>query len=719
MDVNTRKRLSLLLAAFPMVSIAAPTDTPQQLESVTVTASADASQKGLSSAYEGGQVARGQSYGLLGNQDYLDIPYNGTAYTSNYASDIQAEGIGDILENDPDVRVGRGFGNYQESYFIRGFIAYSDEISYNGLYGILPRQYVSSELVERTEVLKGASTFLNGVSPGAGAIGGTINLMPKRAPNQPLTNISVGTNGDGQAYIAADIARRLGANNQHGVRVNLVHRDGDTAVDHEAELTNLASIGYDWRGNTTRISADFAYQEHKNKRTRPTVTVSAGSGIPSLHKISDNWSQPWVFSNEYDLFGTLHAEHDLSPTTTVWAGVGVRQSREESSLANLTMTNSDSGAATAYRADTNREDVAWSANSGIRGELETGPISHKWNVAASIYQLRSDNAYAWGSSYNTNIYSTPHIARPANTASVGGNMHNPGTTQRLRLPSIAFSDTLGFFDEQLLVTLGGRYQHIDIRGYDYNSGDRNSKSSQTRFSPSAGILYKLTPDLSVYGNYSESLRDGGTVTSTTATNQGQTLDPFVSRQEEIGLKYDGGNLGTTLALFTTARPSTIERNNRVSSDGENRHSGIEWSFFGKLTRDLKVLGGATYLNAKQKRNDSGTEGKDVIGVAHLQGNLGLDWNLPYVDGLSVNARMSATGSRYADAENTLKVGGWTRYDLGAKYTTVVDNHELIVRGQIKNLFNRGYWTSVGGYPGSGYLVASDPRSFNVNATMKF
>jgi outer membrane receptor protein involved in Fe transport len=74
------------------------------------------------------------------------------------------------------VRVARGFGNFQELYVVRGFPIYSDDMSYDGLYGLLPRQYVAAEFLERVEVFRGANTFLNGAAPGGSGIGGEFNL---------------------------------------------------------------------------------------------------------------------------------------------------------------------------------------------------------------------------------------------------------------------------------------------------------------------------------------------------------------------------------------------------------------------------------------------------------------------------------------------------------------------------------------------------------------
>ncbi|MBO6223905.1 MAG: TonB-dependent receptor plug domain-containing protein, partial [Psychrobacter sp.] len=144
------------------------------LDTIVVTSSADASADGLPDAYEGGQVATGSRVGILGNQDIMDTPFSTTSYTNEYIANQQAQSVGDLLKKDPTVRVARGFGNFQEAYFMRGFITTSDDTMFNGLYGILPRQYIATELFERVEVQRGASAMLNGAAPSGGNAGGTI-----------------------------------------------------------------------------------------------------------------------------------------------------------------------------------------------------------------------------------------------------------------------------------------------------------------------------------------------------------------------------------------------------------------------------------------------------------------------------------------------------------------------------------------------------------------
>ena len=239
-----------LLAAMPAFA-----DTPEtedsadsgELQTVTVTASADASKGGLVPAFRGGQVARGSRVGILGNKNNLESPFSNTAYTNRLIQDKHARSVGDVLQNDPTVRIARGFGNFQESYFIRGFASESDDTMYNGLYGILPRQYIATELFERVEVQKGASAFLNGMAPGGNNAGGTVSVLPKRAPNDGLTRISANYGAGARGGLSADIARRFGANDAFGVRINAAHHNGKTAVDDEKSRLSLINAGFDWR----------------------------------------------------------------------------------------------------------------------------------------------------------------------------------------------------------------------------------------------------------------------------------------------------------------------------------------------------------------------------------------------------------------------------------------------------------------------------------------
>lgn len=127
--------------AFTSTAIAQEVEATQ-VDEIIVTGS----QVTLTSPYAGGQVARGGRVGLFGAMNVMDTPFASTNYTEQLARDQQSRSVGDVLQNDPAVRVSKGFGNFQELYVIRGFPVYSDDMTYNGLYGVLPRQFVAVEL---------------------------------------------------------------------------------------------------------------------------------------------------------------------------------------------------------------------------------------------------------------------------------------------------------------------------------------------------------------------------------------------------------------------------------------------------------------------------------------------------------------------------------------------------------------------------------------------
>ena len=714
---------ALLFAASFAQAQEAQSGAQPAMPTVVVSASADASAQGLPAAYAGGQVARGGRLGLLGNVDIMDTPFNGTNYTQALIQDQQARSVADVVQNDPSVRVARGFGNFQELYVIRGFAVNSDDMAYNGLYGLLPRQFVASELLERVEIFRGANSFINGAAPGGGGIGGSVNLVPKRAPNRDLSQVTVGLESGGQAYGAFDVARRFGDGDRAGIRVNAVRRDGDTAVDRESRELNVLSVGMDYRGDNYRLSADVGFQEHQLDRARPSVTIGAGLAVPSAPDASHNFAQPWTRSLERDTFGTLRFEADLAPNVVGWAAFGARNGSEFNALTTTTTTD-NAGGLNMGRFDNQRNDRTRTGEIGVRGELRTGPVKHTISASASAFEMKSFNAYGLSdfAGWSTNLYRPVDVAAPSPTFFTGGSMANPLLTHKAILGSYAIADTMALLDDALRVTVGVRRQRIKDTSYDYNTGAQNAGYDESANTPVAGIVYKPLTNLSLYANYAEALQQGPTASGfpVVPVNQGQVFAPYTSRQKEVGVKVDSGKLGMSAAVFTTSQPLSGIQDRVFGIFGEQRNRGLELSVFGMPMHGLRVLGGLTLLDAEQRRTAGGVnQGKDAIGVPQTQLNLGAEWDIARVPGLSLNARVLSTSKQYADAANTQQLPSWTRLDLGANYLTRVMDRDLTLRARVDNAFDRNYWASAGGYPGAGYLVLGAPRTVSVSATVDF
>ena len=487
-----------------------------------------------------------------------------------------------MLLNDPGVRQARGFGNFQELYVLRGFPVYSDDIAYNGLYGLLPRQYIASEFFERVEVLRGANAFLNGAAPGGSGIGGTISLLPKRAGNDALTRVGAGADGRPGLCLHRHLAP-LRPDRSTGIRLNAVRLTAARAWMANRSLTALG-LGLDWRSRNVRLSGDVGYQRNSYNGGRPSVTP--GNFIPAVPDNKTNYGQNWSYSTERDLFATLRAEWDINDTTTAWAAGGLRRGKEDNSLSGVTVTNA-AGDTTGTRFDNKRKDSVGTGEVGIRTRLATGSVGHELVATASTYSATERNAWGMGFGVVNNIYNPWSSARPAMTL-FGGNLADPTRVGETRLNSFAIGDTLTMLDERLRLTVGVRRQSIEQSSYDYNTGAQTDHYKKSATTPMLGLVFKTSENTSVYANYIEGLTKGAVAPQTAndlpVSNGGQVFAPYKSRQKEIGFKWRGRQLGATVALYTTDMPSAYVANQVFGQYGKQRNSGLEATVFGEPVR---------------------------------------------------------------------------------------------------------------------------------------
>ncbi|MDZ4263440.1 MAG: TonB-dependent receptor [Pseudomonadota bacterium] len=689
----------------------------ETLLTIQVGTSADASAKGLSTLYAGDQVANGGRLGILGTKEIMDAPFSTTSYTQEFTQNHQAASIGEVLQYDPSVQLARGFGNFQQVYRVRGLPIFSDDMTYNGLYGILPRQYLAAELIERVEVLRGANAFINGAPPGvSGSLGGGIGAVPKRAPKQDLTRITLGAQSDSQSYAAADIARRTN-DSRFGIRMNGVDRRGDAATDGESRALQLVTLGTDFRSNDLRISADFGYQDQQLDASPSSVTIGSGLPIPDAPDASHNIGQPWSYSDAQDLFGTLRAEYDFTPQLTGWLAVGAREGEEDSIFSAFLTTTNTAGDFSASRFDVIHDDSVTTGELGLRAGFHTGTAQHQLTLSANAYENDSRNAYLVYNGFTNNLYQPTPVARPETPVFAGGDLARPLITNTTKTASLALADELTLLDERLLLTLGARQQNIREYNFDYNTGAAQSAYDENQLTPAFAALYKFSPRYSAYINYMEGLLKGDIAPTTNAdgpvANGGEALAPYQTQQTELGIKYAGKSLGAALALFEIRKPlAGYNSMNALALVDDQIHRGLELSLYGEAAPGLKLLGGISLL-------DSDERGQDTIGAPNIQSNLGLEWDLPGINGLSLNSHWMYTGNQYADLANSQKVPSWQRLDLGARYAMKMATQTLTIRANLENATGSDYWASVGGFPGAGYLTQGNPRTLVVSAAIDF
>ena len=666
--------------------------------------------------YAGGQVATGSQLGILGNRDVWDTPFNQTSYTAKKAQDQQARSVKDVLIDDPSVRGVWGPSNgSRDDLTIRGFRVNSGDYMFGGLYGILPRITVPAELPERVEVLKGPSAMLNGMAPN-GSIGGTVNLVPKRAPDEPLTQLTASYASATQSGAHADVGRRFGADKQFGLRFNGVYRGGQTAIANNTDELALASLGLDFRGERVRLSGDFGYQYQYVGGLVGMPIVAAGVPIPGVPTLSNNFGQPWGFNQRDEWFGVVRGEIDVVDGVTAYAAFGIIDSRARYLTGGFpTIVNMNGNTTQTPNVENNYYD-AWTSEVGLRALVDTGPINHEVALSATTFQQAQGFGSVTGTAFASNIYNPTFVARP-NLGDPAARKSSTGT-----LSGIVFADTLSAAAKRIQLTVGGRFQGIEATNFNTTTGAQTSNYSQSAFSPSAALVFKPWSNVSVYGNFIQGLQQGAIV-GNAFTNAGQILPPYKSTQFEAGVKIDWGRFGTTMSAFQITQPSTIVNTttNTLTANGEQRNQGLELNMFGEPTDGVRLLGGLMLINAVLAKTAGGlTDGWVAPGVPGVQLNLGGEWDTPFARHLTFNGRVIYTGSQYVDTTYPRRtIPDWARIDIGARY--IVESagsptgQPLVFRFNVDNLLNTNYWATVT----NSYLIQGTPRTFRLSMTADF
>ncbi|MET1027833.1 MAG: TonB-dependent receptor [Dongiaceae bacterium] len=659
--------------------------------------------------YAGGQVATGGQVGLLGNRDIMDTPFSTTNYTAKTVQDQQARSLGDVIDNDPSVRNIWSSSSYTNQFIIRGFPVFNDDVAFNGLYGLMPRQLISPELAERVEIFKGPNALLNGMSP-SGTVGGTINLVSKRATDDPITQLTSTYASDAQFGGQVDVGRRFGPDKEFGLRFNGAYRDGDTAVDHQSQRLGVAALGADYRGDRLRLSLDAGYQDQRFDSGLSQIMVAPGVDIPHAPNASHNFAEKWGYVTTKDLFGMARGEYDVTDNVTVFAAIGGRDSDQQSVGSTTTILNED-GDLTGFKSSFPFYQRALSAEVGARATVEMGAMRHEFSLVGTTLRMTQGFGFVFGDVVNSNIFH-PDFSSDPDFGHV-----NTGKSADTALSSIALADVMNFVDDRIQLTVGARLQQVKIDNFDTISGDKTASYNKYAVTPALGLLVKPWQNVSLYANYIEGLAQGGTAPLTTV-NAGEVSAPFRTKQYEVGVKWDLGTVTTTLAAFQITQPSafTDAATNTFVTDGKQRNRGLELSAFGEVIDGVRLLGGITLIDGKLiKTADDANNGNTAIGVPTVQFNMGGEWDTPFIPGLTLTGRVIYTSSQYLDAANTQKIPDWTRLDLGARYAIDVRNTTVTIRGDVENVLGADYWSSTGG----GYLALGAPRTFLVSTSVNF
>lgn len=229
--------------------------------------------------------------GLLGNKAIIDTPFAVSGITDDLIRDQFVRTVKDAVAFDPSVRQGNAPGTQFEQFTIRGLPLLAVETSFNGLYGLVGGRRANLAGAERVEIFKGPNALLNGISP-FGALGGTINIVPKRAR---LGQDQIGElSFTGRSTIGfASIGTRT-ADEAFGVQVGTQIADGNTPIRTNELFDFTVNVAADYRAGGLAVTIDAGHDYSEYQAPESLLGVAAGVAIPRAPMLTVSLSQRYA-----------------------------------------------------------------------------------------------------------------------------------------------------------------------------------------------------------------------------------------------------------------------------------------------------------------------------------------------------------------------------------------------------------------------------------------
>ena len=142
-----------------------------------------------------------------------------------------------------------------------------------------------------------------------------------------------------------------------------------------------------------------------------------------------------------------------------------------------------------------------------------------------------------------------------------------------------------------------------------------------------------------------------------------------------------------------------------------------------LNKTLRPSFGLMYLRADLK-NYPNSRDMLINGVQvaspRVIAKAGIEWDTPFVQGLTLNANVQYYGKSYQDTQKKYAFPSYTLVDVGARYAKKFgERNTLTVSGAVENVFNKNYWQVQRGQYDRSFAVVGMPRTFWLKADYSF
>jgi iron complex outermembrane recepter protein len=668
-------------------------------------------------------------------------PLSVTSVTSAVIGDQISRTLTDVVKNDASVGEDYAPVGYYGDFQIRGFpIDLATGLQINGL-AIAGEQDVPLENKQRVEIIKGIA----GLESGIASSGGVINYATKEPYRGLHPSVDLATDHRGSSYGSTQF---LLPGFRNGLLITAAAEDIHTYVEHADGWRGMGAADGRWQlGSATQLTTDFEYQ-HKVQRSEAGYQLLGGTTVPApVYPSAMLGYQAWSKPNTFDTFNAgTHLQHNFAPDWTLRIGGSYSHSLiDDSVIYPYGPALDDAGNSLcpdspyyffcpdgSYEAYDYRSPGELRVNSTgealLVGHFATAKISHDVVGGGSLFHRSVDlsTKVVYEPLGVENIYEpiipyAPDDLKAERSALADFNHQTSAILQeRAHLPG------------NIVLQAGGRFATVTDLNY---RGVRRSL-----WLPQYAITYTPNPSLTFYTNYG-ALLSLGPQAPWWVDNSALFLTPFMTRQSEIGAKYEHGIL-LTADYFRMRQPFFYPRiiqspDNFCSTNllygadvalgdlcfesaGHETHDGFEFSAQGKAAGWMQLSASAATIRAIS--TDTGTpayDNKQVINVPRFHSALFADILVPHARGLHLMPGWSYTGRKQATRDDALNVSGYNLFNLGARYAPGGESGHLTFHLYADNILNKRYWKDTGASYGDTFIHQGAPTTVRLSAHYNF
>lgn len=648
----------------------------------------------------------------LTNMPLLDIPQVVNTVSDKVLEDQHATSLDEALYNVANVVQTNTLGGTQDAFTRRGFGANRDgSIMTNGLRTVLPRSFNAA--TSRVEVLKGPASTLYGIlDPG-----GLINVVTKRPERAFSGDISATSSSFGGGTGQLDVTGPI-EGTQLAYRLVGEYQNEDYWRNFGKKRSTFIAPSLTWFGDDATVNVSWSHRSYHTPFDRGTIfDLNTGHAVDVPR--NERFDEPFNVTNGDSDLAQVNAEYRLNSEWTARFDYGFSQDKYSDNQARVMAYDAKTGNLT-RRVDATQGSTQrmHSTRADLQGNVVIGGFYNEilGGIAYENYDLLRTDMIRCKNVKGFNIYN-PVYGTLDKCTSVSAS----DSDQRIQQETYAtyLQDALYLTDKWIAVA-GVRYQYYTQYAGKGRPFNVNTDSQDEKLTPKFGMVYKLTPSVSLFGNVAQSFMPQSSIASYIGD-----LPPEESTAYEVGAKFDLFNGVTSNITFfdihkrNVLYTETIGDETYAKTAGKVRSQGVEVDVAGSLTDNLNIIASYGYTNAKVI-DDPDYAGKPLPNVPRHTGSLFLtyDFNNVYDSNtLTIGGGGHALSRRSGTNGADYYLPGYAVADVFAAYKMKLQ-YPVTLQVNVKNLFDKTYYTSSIASNNLGNQIG-DPREVQFTVKMAF